>query len=67
MEYIIWGIAPNTKHEQVLLDGTHVKIESLDQAKRLIRHLENVHNCTKCRVQELDLSTPPNFINTIKK
>ena len=51
-EYIIWGIPPGERDEDVL----YTKADSPAEAKRVMDILKNEHGCTKLRVQVLDLS-----------
>jgi len=51
-EYIIWGIPPDERNEDVL----YTKADSPAEAKRVMDILKNEHGCTKLRVQVLDLS-----------
>ena len=51
-EYIIWGVPPGQRNEDVL----YTKADSPAEAKRVMDILKNEHGCTKLRVQVLDLS-----------
>ena len=51
-EYIIWGVPPGERNEDVL----YTKADSPAEAKRVMDILKNEHGCTKLRVQVLDLS-----------
>lgn len=63
VEYIIWGIPPGEKHENVL----HTKSKSMAEAKKIIKILEEEHGCTKCHVQVLDLTKAPDFSKVLSK
>ncbi len=55
-EYVIWGIPRNGKEEVLLLTSVQgKKIVSRDNANRLMMVLEDIHDCTACRIQEIDL------------
>ena len=60
-EYIIWGIAPEEKYEQVL----HTQSKTFKEAKNLCKYFEEKNMATKCRVHILDLSVKPDFVKTI--
>jgi hypothetical protein len=66
-EYIIWGVPPGQRYEDVL----YTKADSLAEAKRVMDILKNEHGCTKLRVQVLDLSKEldlkKTFGSTVKK
>jgi hypothetical protein len=53
-EYIIWGIAPNTT-EEVLLVSEKASIKTMEQAEEVVSKLEAEHGCTACRVQVFNL------------
>ena len=56
IEFVIWGIPPGQIEEVVLLTSVEgEKITERDRAEKLMRHLQNVHNCTSCRIQEVNL------------
>jgi hypothetical protein len=56
-EYVIWGKAPNSKTEDLLV-SEKAGINSQAQADRVLRSLESNHGCTECRIQVIDLSKP---------
>jgi hypothetical protein len=61
IEYAIWG-KPSQKHnvgtdEQLLV----TEIGDRRKAEAYKRALETELSCTECRIQKIDLSTPPNF------
>lgn len=53
MQFVIWGIAPNSEHETLLV-SEHVGIESLEHAKAIMQTLENEHGCSAMRIQKLE-------------
>lgn len=56
-EYIIWGVPPGKKDEQILF----TKAKSMGEAKKVIETLTQKHGCKKCRVQTIDLSQDTDF------
>jgi hypothetical protein len=56
-EYIIWGVPPGKKDEQILF----TKAKSMSEAKQVIEILTQKHECKKCRVQTIDLSQDTDF------
>jgi len=66
-EYIIWGVPPGQRNEDVL----YTKADSPAEAKRVMDILKTKHGCTKLRVQVLDLSKEldlnKTFGNTVKR
>ena len=65
MEYVIWGLTADQSdklHEQPLY--THAT--SMEQASKVMRILEEKHNCHAMRVQVIDGSIP-DFAATIAK
>lgn len=60
-EYIVWGIPKGKEDEEIL----YTKAASHIDAVRAIDKLTKIHGCSKCRVQEIDFSTPIDFANTI--
>ena len=62
-EYIVWGIPPGKKDEEVL----YTKSKSKSEANKICDLLEKKHGCKKCRVQVLDLSTTPDFTNVFNE
>ena len=62
-EYIVWGIPPNQKDEEILF----TKAKSQSEAQKVCDILEKKHGCKKCRVQVLDLSTEPDFKNVFNE
>jgi len=66
IEYVIWGIAPNTKKEQILLTAIKgSRIQDKDLADYWAKRLTDLYECTKVRIQELNLSD--GFCNDFKK
>ena len=51
IEYIIWGKAPNTNHEDLLI-SERAGIDSRAQAERIAATLRDVHGCRDLRIQE---------------
>jgi hypothetical protein len=51
-EYIIWGVAPNTDFETLLV-SEHAGISTRAQAERVVATLTDVHGCRACRIQLL--------------
>jgi hypothetical protein len=62
-EFVVWGIPQDKKQEQIL----YTKAKSMGEAKKVCEVLENKYGASQCRVQVLDLSTPPDFSKTINK
>jgi hypothetical protein len=60
-QFIVWGIPPNSKQENILF--TKAKTEM--HAKQICKILENSQGCKNCRVQVLDGLTPPDFRKAI--
>lgn len=60
-EFIIWGIAPGSKNEQILF----TKAQSLAEAQKVIEVLTNSHACMNCRVQVIDFNSKIDFKKTI--
>ena len=56
-EYVIWGKAPNSKTEDLLV-SEKAGINSQAQAESVLRSLESKHGCSDCRIQVIDLSVP---------
>jgi hypothetical protein len=52
-QYVIWGIAPNSEHESLLV-SENAGIESAKHAQKVCADLESHHGCTATRVQELE-------------
>ena len=62
-EYIVWGVAPNTVHEQPL----YTKSKTLAEARHMMEILaQKPYHATKLRVQVLDMLTPPDFSNIVR-
>ena len=61
-EFIVWGIPSGKKEEKILF----TKAKSKKEAENACKVLEKNHGVKKCRVQILNLSTPPDFTKTIK-
>jgi len=65
-EYIVWGIPPGKRDEEILF----TKAKSSGEAKKVCDILTQKHGCKKCRVQVLNLSQDTDFSkefgNTIK-
>ena len=51
-EYVIWGVPPGKRDEEIL----YTKAKSMSEANRIRKVLESKYNCTKTRVQTIDLS-----------
>jgi hypothetical protein len=62
-EFIIWGIPPEKKYENVLF----TKAQSMYEAKKVCKILETEHDCKKLRIQVLDLSKKFNFAKEFLK
>lgn len=56
-EYVIWGIPPGKNDEQIL----YTKAESMGEANKARKVLEDTHGCKKTRVQVIDLSKSTDF------
>ena len=56
-EYIVWGIPPGKKDEEIL----YTKAKSSGEAKKVCDILTQKHGCKKCRVQTLNLSQDTDF------
>lgn len=51
-EYVIWGVAPDTDFETLLV-SEHAGISTRAQAERVVATLTDVHGCSACRIQLL--------------
>ena len=65
MEYVIWGLTKNqvanlNLNEQPL----YTKAKSMDEARKVMRILEEKHDCHAMRIQIIDGSIP-DFTKTI--
>ncbi len=60
-EIVIWGTLKGDKWEQILCENAGNR----ENAERIKKDAEQ-KGYEKIRFQYLDLSTPPNFINTIQ-
>lgn len=66
MEYVIWGIPPQCREEQLLLsefDGN--KITDKLTAQKLLNVLTVKYRCKNCRIQEINLNS--GFIEDFEK
>ena len=59
-EYVIWGIAPDTESEDLLV-SEQAGIKTREAAKRAVALLEEKHGCRNCRIQVLDFGEPLNW------
>lgn len=57
IEYAIWG-KPSKEHDERLL---LTEIGDRRRAEAYKEALETELGCTECRIQKIDLSTPPDF------
>jgi len=57
-EFVIWGIPPGKKHEDIL----YTKAKSHSEAKKIIKILTKKHGVTKARIQVLDMAQDPKDI-----
>lgn len=62
-EYVVWGIPPNKKDEEILF----TKAKTHKEAKNVCSTLEKEHKCKKCRVQIIDFKNKPDFVKTLRK
>lgn len=58
-EYIIWGISPVGKEEEVLA-SEHAGIKSMAEAEAAIHTLEK-YGCKECRIQVIDFAKKYKF------
>lgn len=56
-EYVIFGKAPNSEHEELLV-CEKAGLKSKEHAERVCNVLENEHGCTETRVFAFDWSKP---------
>ena len=56
-EYVIWGVAPGTSIETLLV-SEKANIKSEEQAQNIVDKLINEHGCTSCRIQVFNLNDP---------
>ena len=56
-EYVIWGKAPNSS-EETLLVSERAGLKTIEAANRALASLESKHGCKDCRVQVIDFSEP---------
>lgn len=61
-EYIIWGITPSATHEEPL----YTKARTKRQAEHIKNIIERNFKATECRIQTLDINTPPDFKGAIQ-
>jgi hypothetical protein len=65
MEYVIWGL---TAEQVIDLDlneqPLYTKAKSMSEARKVMRILEEKHNCHAMRVQVID-GTMPDFAKTL--
>lgn len=56
-EYVIWGVPPNCKDEELLVAKIRGKnITEKEDALFFLDVMVATHNCTNCRIQEIDLT-----------
>jgi hypothetical protein len=56
LEYVIWGIPPNKTDETLLLTAINgKKITDINKAKEYMDILKTKHNCSKLRIQSVNL------------
>ena len=63
IEYAIWGKSPKNIDNEYLLV---TEIPTKDKAKEIEQKLINNWGCFETRIQEIDFSVMPNFIETIQ-
>jgi hypothetical protein len=51
-EFVIWGKAPNSAHEALLV-SEYAGIRDEDHAKQIVATLAAEHGCTDMRIQKL--------------
>ena len=56
-EYLIWGKAPNSTGEELLV-SEKAGIDNQAWADRVLASLESKHGCSGCRIQVIDFSVP---------
>jgi hypothetical protein len=61
-EFIVWGIAPGKTTEEPL----YTKAKSQPEAQAMLDRLTREGLARKCRIQVLDMSTPPDFVGAIR-
>ena len=67
IEYVLWGIAPGTEEEQILVTRLYKRpIARLSEAEALVSWCEK-QGCTSVRIQAVDLSTKPDFSGCITR
>lgn len=52
MEIVIWGKAPGSEHESLLV-SEHAGLASMQQARATVAILQSEHGCTAMRIQRL--------------
>lgn len=57
VEYVVWGIPPDQKDEQILF----TQAKSMGEANKVRKVLEDKYGCRKTRVQVIDLSKTTDF------
>jgi hypothetical protein len=60
-EFVVWGIPTGDTEEQPL----YTKAPTRQRAEEIATLIESRGLATSTRIQELDLSTPPNFAETL--
>lgn len=53
-EYVVWGVPPGGDAETVL----YTRAETLAEARRVAAVLESRHECTRTRIQIVDMDAP---------
>ena len=61
IEYIIWGKAPGTDHENLLV-SEQAGIANRAQAERIVATLRDVHGCRDLRIQEFSFGNGSDVI-----
>ena len=72
VEYVIFGKSPKNPDKEDLLMSEipgkkGEKITSEKEAKKIEKILKDKYGATETRITKIDLSTPPDFINTIQE
>lgn len=61
-EYVVWGVPPDGDGDERPL---YTRAETMEQARRVMRVLEEQHGCTRLRVQVLNPAEPPDFVRAV--
>ena len=65
-EFVIWGVPPKKKDEELLVANVKGKpLTDKKQAQHILDVLTDKYGITKGRIQTIDFKTDPNFLDAI--